>query len=995
MSGRPGAVASMSLHPYCSVNNDADDMETFLNLVAKDLYQKCGSGQAGLSDVTVVFPNRRARLFFDDALSACSKQPIWSPHYTTIEEMFQSQSDLKPADRIEMVTLLHKIYCRETGSDETLDSFWPWGELMLADFDDIDRNLAPADQLFSLLSEQHELTDDTSYLTPDQLEALQQFFGEMKADKPTELRERYRKIWGVLGTIYSSFVQELESRGVGYNGLIQRRVIKKMDTDRLTARKYVFVGFNSLDKAERKLFHAIQDTKKAIFYWDYDPAYTESNLMHEAGRFLRDNLKDFKNELLPSQFENLNKAKLTIVETSTDNAQARFIPQWLKSLYPKGNAGSETAIVLADESLLQPVLHSIPQPDDPQDRNAAVNITMGYPLKETSLYNLVTALLDMQRLAIRNGKRISIQSISRVLSNPLVTALSSQAFPTLEKLRQSRRMYPDIGPLQRNENLAFIFTVTDGGQDLLQYLLKVLKALVPVIRDNQENTLFKPLMQESLYRIYTQINRLNSLMESGNLELQTDTLCRLVRSVLSSTTVPFHGEPAVGLQIMGLIETRNLDFKNVLLLSAQEGTLPRGGQNASFIPYNIRVAFGLTTMQDKSAVSSYNFYHLIQRAENVTIVYNGNTEASGLAKGQMSRYLLQLIVSDRDISRITLKSDRTDIDRQSVISVPKTRTVLEQLCNRYNIQNEKAYLSPSAINKYLDCKLRFYLAQVAGLRKPNDSDTEIDQAMFGTLFHKSAELTYDYLSTLSPDRTISKESIELLIKDRERLKGFVSEAFNQVYFQKADASPADYSGIQSINFEVIIKYLKQILNMDAKFYAPFQYVDSESDGYSHYIQVDDPLNQGSTYQVRLQGIIDRMDSKKDILRIVDYKTGKKHNYPGSVDALFNPASRNEQAFQIMYYAYILSKQPQFQDKSLAPVLIYTKSSSKPTEEDLYYRIGSNEIKDFQNQIGDEFQDRLTQVVKEIFDPQVEFSPTEDEKKCENCDFAPLCGKNRL
>ena len=601
-------------------------MEPFLKIVAEDLYRKYGAQGNGLADITVVFPNRRARLFFDDFLSACSSKPVWSPQYTTIEELFQSQSDLRPADRIEMVTLLHRIYQEELQTDESLDSFWSWGELMLADFDDVDRNLAPAGQLFSLLREQREMTD-ISFLTEEQKKALEQFFGEMKNAQPTQLREHYQAVWSVLGNIYERFGKLLTNKGIGYNGMIQRRVIANLDTERLTAGRYAFVGFNSLDGAERELFRAIQKAGKALFYWDYDPAYTESSLLHEAGRFLRDNLREFPNELPRELFNDMHKARLTIVEASTDNAQARFIPQWLGSL-GYGKAGKETAIVLADENLLQPVLHSIPQ-----ERIGSVNITMGYKLSETSLFSLVTALIDMQRLASRNKGKLSIQSISRILSNPMTAALSENATKILDDLRRTRRMFPDTAALKTDEKLAAFFTPATDNLSLLQYLQNVLKAIVPVIRERADDTLFQPLNQESLYRIYTQINRLYTLAESGSLEISTDTLCRLIRSVLSTTTVPFHGEPAVGMQIMGLIETRNLDFRNVLLLSAQEGTLPKSGQNASFIPYNIRVAFGLTTMQDKSAVSSYNFHHLLQRAENVTMVYNGNADAPGIGKG--------------------------------------------------------------------------------------------------------------------------------------------------------------------------------------------------------------------------------------------------------------------------------------------------------------------------------------------------------------------------
>jgi CRISPR/Cas system-associated exonuclease Cas4 (RecB family) len=963
-------------------------MEPFLKIVAEDLYRKYGAQGGGLADVTVVFPNRRARLFFDDFLSACSSKPVWSPQYTTIEELFQSQSDLRPADRIEMVTLLHRIYQEELHTDESLDSFWSWGELMLADFDDVDRNLAPAGQLFSLLREQREMTD-ISFLTEEQKKALEQFFGEMKNAQPTQLREHYQAVWSVLGNIYEKFGKLLADKGIGYNGMIQRRVIANLDAEHLTASKYAFVGFNSLDGAERELFRAIQKAGKALFYWDYDPAYTESSLLHEAGRFLRDNLKEFPNELPRELFNDMHKAHLTIVEASTDNAQARFIPQWLGSLNVE-KAGKETAIVLADENLLQPVLHSIPQ-----ERIGSVNITMGYKLSETSLFSLVTTLIDMQRLASRNKGKLSIQSINRILSNPMTAALSENATKILDDLRRTRRMFPDTAALKADEKLAAFFTPATDNLSLLQYLQNVLKAIVPVIRERADDTLFQPLNQESLYRIYTQINRLYTLAESGSLEISTDTLCRLIRSVLSTTTVPFHGEPAVGMQIMGLIETRNLDFRNVLLLSAQEGTLPKSGQNASFIPYNICVAFGLTTMQDKSAVSSYNFHHLLQRAENVTMVYNGNADAPGIGKGQISRYLLQLIVSGADIQRITLKPDRSDTD-VTPLSVQKTKAVLEELCRQYDYTNKKSFLSPSALNKYMDCKLQFYLAQIAGLKKPDETDTDIDFAMFGTLFHKSAELTYNYLASETPDSTVTSQNIEALLKDYAKLDSFVQQAFTLEYFNKRPISKTDYSGTQAINYEVILKYLRQILRMDMELYAPFQYIGSESDGYTHYITVPNPLQSGSTLQIRLKGIIDRIDLKDGILRIVDYKTGKDKGHPGIVDDLFPPTEskkRKSQAFQIMYYAYIMSMQPQFSKYRLAPTLLYTRTSSKPTKEDIYYKLGSDFLTDFSAQCGQEFDERLKNIISEIFNPDIMFEPTDDKETCRNCDFSQLCGRN--
>lgn len=956
-------------------------METFLKLAAKDLYSKYCDSQKGLSGVTVVFPNRRARLFFDEELSHCCEHPVWSPEYTTIQDLFQSQSELRIADRVELVTILYDVYCKVMNSNEQLDSFWSWGELMISDFDDIDRNMAPATQLFLALKEQKELSD-MSFLTAEQAETLRRFFGEIKSDtgEPSHLKKEYDKIWKSLGDIYTSFTQVLLDNGIAYSGMLQRRVIENLDTAKFESDKYVFIGFNSLDKAEKELFRALKEAGKAVFYWDHDESYTGCRSEHEAGRFMRDNLIQFPGELdrMPV-FDNLEKdKKLTIVETSTDNAQARFIPKWLESLGEK--AGRDTAIVLCDESLLQPVLHCIPA-----NLTDGVNITMGYPMSQTPLFSLVSALLEMQRTAARNGGRFTLSLVSRVLANPLVSGICSSALDTLNNLRAARRMFPEISELQRTPELAAIFRIANGNSDLLQYILDILKSLAPVITQEKDNTLYMPLMQESLYRTYTQTNRLRTLIEEGRLTIQTETLCRLVRTMLSSTTVPFHGEPAIGMQVMGLIETRNLDFRNVLILSSSEGSLPSTSGNASFIPYNVRKAFSLTSVEDKSAVSSYNFYHLLQRAENVTMVYNGNADAPGVGKGLISRYLLQLIVSGRKIERISLKSGRSESTVEP-LSVQKTPEVLRELCKRYDCSDPKVYLSPSALKKYIKCPLSFYLEQIAGLKKPDDTETEIDVAMFGTLLHKSAELAYNGLAA---NGTITAPAIKALLANEQALNDIVCKAFDDSFFKKDGVALNDYSGTQSVNHGVILRYLRQLLTLDCECYAPFEYVASETSAYEKNIEVADPLKDGAMFPIRLKGIIDRMDRKDDVYRIVDYKTGSKRDYPKSFDEIFTAEKFHEHAFQIFYYAYVVCSQPEFKDRKIAPTLLYTRSTSKPNKDDLYYRIGEHEIKDFTPYVQG-FEEHLTNIVREIFDPAKPFEQAEDENACKYCDLWELC-----
>lgn len=1012
-------------------------MEQFLKIVAKDIYDKCFNEKIGLSHVTIVFPNRRARLFFDKWLMEYSTKPLWSPSYTTIQDLFLSVSDLKSADKLKMVSILHKIYCRVLGKEESLDSFWSWGELMINDFADIDRNLVQSEQLFNVLEELKEFSGIDA-LDQEQKEAIEYFFGEMKNTSESSLKEKYTTIWKALGQIYSDFRQTLAGMGIAYDGMIQRQAVELIESDydgfmaRFPAEKYVFVGFNSLDKAEKMLFRAMKQSGKAMFYWDYDYYYTVDNPDHEAGMFIKENLAEFPSELggagFGGEFNNiLKEKKLTIVETTTDNAQARYIPKWIKSLAKAAGTdaekiivGDDTAIVLCDEGLLQPVLHSIPEKNTKE-----VNITMGYPLSQTSLYSLISCLTEMQRSASHNSGKMTLELIGRILGNPLITALEEKALSTLTKLRRERRLYPSMDELSDFQVISPLFRVTNGNTDLLKYLLNAIKIVVPAFDSKTEDTTFKPMNKESAYRIYTQLNRLHSLSDSGEFEVSLETMCRLINSVMRSGTVPFNGEPAIGLQIMGLLETRNLDFKHILLLSASEGCLPNTGSSLSFIPFNLRVAFGMTTMKEKSAVASYNFYHLLQRAESVTMVYNGNPDSSSIGKGQISRYLLQLITDTRfgKIERISQDSNRGDSIKLS-ITVSKDEHVLEQLKSIYDSRidvdkpmKDRKFLSPSAINKYIDCPLKFYLAQIARLKKPEDKDVEIGPNLFGTIFHKSAEIAYGQLAAMTPDKTVTKENLDALLKNSQKVSAIVQQAFKEDYFHGADVPLDEYSGTQSINYSVIRKYLVQVLTLDRDYYAPFTYIGGEINEYQTLVQVQDPSDSndygdidpnssdfpGKTIPVRLAGIIDRLDSRidpttgKEIVRIVDYKTGNKYDYPESIDSLFakksKSAIRSYQALQIFYYAYILSQQEQYADKPLAPVLLYTRASSKANADSLYYKFARDPLKDFKAQCLSEYKTRLTAVIREIFNPAVPFTQTTDLGNCGHCDFSAICHRS--
>ena len=328
-------------------------MEHFLEFAARDLFDNFLDRETGLSDITVVFPNRRARLFFDEYLSRCTDTPIWSPRYVTIEELFQSQSSLRVADHLQLVSLLYKSYVQVTHTDESLDSFWSWGELLLADFEDIDRNMANADSLFRMLSEQKEMDTDHTFLTQEQADAIHEFFAGLKNAGQTRIQQEYMSVWASLGGIYKLFRSTLLEMGLAYDGMLQRQVAECLDAGNFTSRQYAFIGFNGLDAAEKRLFQVLNQAGKALFYWDYDIAYT-NDPNHESGLWLRENLKLFRNRLPEDLFDRLSKEKdITVIQAKTDSGQAAYIPEWIKGLECKPDRNC--AIVLADNALLQSV----------------------------------------------------------------------------------------------------------------------------------------------------------------------------------------------------------------------------------------------------------------------------------------------------------------------------------------------------------------------------------------------------------------------------------------------------------------------------------------------------------------------------------------------------------------------------------------------------------------------------------------------------------------
>ena len=958
--------------------------KTFLEYVAEDIISKYGTD---LSRIAVVFPNKRAALFLNEHLARLAGQPVWSPAYITISDLFRQHTDLKTADPIKLICDIHKSFTKCTGIDETLDHFYGWGQLLLADFDDIDKNMADADSIFCNLKDIHEL-DDISYLDDEQKEMLARFFANFSDDIDSELKKRFLSLWSHFGDIYHDYNRRLTEQGIGYEGAIYRKVASEQ-TLHLKYDKYLFVGFNLLQKVERVLFSRLMKEDKAKFYWDFDEYYMPSpshhlntspsqhlsggalvssaprtsaptNLTTSPSQHL--NLSDFPNELDntdPDIYANMRRPKrIRFISSPTENAQARFASNWLLE-NERYKAGRKTAVVMCDESILLPIMHSLPPEAD------KVNITSGFPLAMTPVASLVMLLFDLYTLGLRKkGTALNPHYLKKLMAHPYAHHLQGVHLSQVH---------------QPNSPSHHLTT-----SPILHHIATLIKQVGIATKPEGD-----PLTQESVFRMYTILNRLATLADSGDLLVDNTTLRRLVSQLVSSSSIPFHGEPVVGVQIMGVLETRNIDFDHLLLLSCNEGNMPKGINDSSFIPYSIRKAHGLTTIDNKVALYSYYFHRLLQRARDITIAYNNSTDNGHT--GEMSRFMLQLLVESGqkiDYYSLTAKNLPTPLMPKPI---EKDETALSKL-------EEMSRLSPSAINTYIRCKLAFYYQYIAHIKEPDGAPETIDNRMFGNIFHRAAYLIYKDISDHSP--VIEKAHIQAYLSNRTLLANVVDRAFEEEECKTNN-------GLQIINREVIIQYITKLLKIDQQL-CPFSILAMEEEAkvYTQLSFTTTPSHHLTTspshHHLTIGGIIDRLDiltdkqTGKPRIRVVDYKTGNQPSSPiKSIDEIFDPnnirTKHSNYYLQAILYSLIVSRSKRWNpaDHPVSPALLFIKQAPA-NHYDPTLCIDKHPISDV-TVYKEEFLTKLKETVADMYSPNVPFTPTDDRKKCELCPYRMLCG----
>lgn len=940
-----------------------------------------------MENVTIIFPNRRAGLFFRKALAAQINKPIWMPEVISLEDFILKNQPLKKLETLEGVYSLYEVYKTFQQNEEAFDHFYFWGEMILKDFNEIDHYLVDPNKLFTSIKSQKELDEEFYFLDDEERKVIQSFWASF-LPKASKTQEAFLETWKILLPIYEQFTQRLIANGSAYTGLIYRNF-----TDRIESylssyqRKVYFAGFNALTFTEEKIFKYFVSEKGASVVWDLDQYYF-GNKKQEGGFFLREYARDhvlsktFSKEV-PSKFSDKRGKKFVKTGVSLEVGQTKALAERLEILANEPGFNPEkTVIVLPQENMLFPVLHALPDVID------KINITMGFPLKDTPIYSLVESLLILQnppRKSEANKVVFYHKPIIDILDHPLISQISpekSRAIIDSIKRKNKIVLYQDALDFE-HPLLQLIFSQAPNPLDYLKEVLMQLHEYWQAAGHEVELSFIS--------RFYEHVASLGDMIGSKEDELSIDFLIKLFRKLSRSLKIPFTGEPLNGLQIMGILETRNLDFENVFILNMNEDAWPAPPNRGSFVPYNIRKAFDLPVQDHHDAIYAYLFYRLLQRASYIHFYYNTVSEFN--LNGEISRLVQQLEVESGFVIQKDILANPVKVPIPEPILVEKSPEVYAKM-QRFLVDYEgkdASRFTPSAINAYLDCRLRFYFKYVEKLWEPDEIQEEMDPMAFGNILHNTMELIYKDFIKKDQQRVITEQDFFWI---NAGVDGALKATFVDHFDLKKDKIFKP-EGRTLIAWDILRKFIHQILKLDQQ-HAPFQIVGLEASAKEGF-SVDLPLQvNGEEISVRLKGIIDRIDYKNGTVRIIDYKTGRDGRAFKSIASLLDreDSGRNKAVFQIFFYAWLYEKKANTKENAILPTIINSADLFKePFDFRAVQKISrqSTPVSDFR-QFTDEFETELAGVIREMFDQTVPFGQTEDEKKCGYCPYKGICNR---
>lgn len=865
-------------------------MTPFLKEVAQDIFAKFGDD---LQYCAIVFNNNRPATYLRKYLADSIQKPFFSPAIYTIQQFFAGSVKEKPADfYLQFFTLL-KVY-NELLAEEGLapmksSQFFPLSKIMLSDFAQIDNDLVDADKLYQEMEDIAEINLEFDYLSKEQYAFLAQFWQSYSEGKHKKQQELFIKMWRRMPKLYHRFHEELKAQNYITNGQVYRHLantdlasldfIKSFDKG-----KIIFVGFNALTRAEAKVFTQLQEAEKALFYFDTDSYYVADELQ-EAGLFLRKNLNQLK---LKNVFENhgngfaSEKHEVNVYKVQGQSAQAKILNQIIDVKDSDGEIGT-TAIILADESLLMPALQTI-------DNSIDLNVTMGFALASSTVFGLADLWLSTQ-LELHERGQVAYQTLEAFVTHPL-TGLSTKLKANVQSaLLKDNVVNIDIARLQKQGGIFDKFYhKVDKPTQLVTELLEVMRYLL--IRLSMQQTL-KKIDADLFVKTIEELTRLNDTLKDFIATEEHHFVVQLIQKSLQGVVVPLSGDPLKGVQLMGLLESRNLNFDKVVFLGFNEGIIPKTSIGNSFIPDNIRRAYGLPVLENLDAISSYMVYRLLQRAKNINFVYNSQTDENNT--GEVSRILKQL--EYESIFNFNYKTLNLTVatERQEELVIDKQNPAIAAALQLY-LKKEKV-LSPSALTMYIANPIDFFFRYIAEIKEPEEVTAVIEANQIGSILHKVME--YFYADEIN--KPLTTEVIKL---KRKNTKQLVEKAFNCVMTKKEESS-LEYSGMQKVILAIVQAYVDIILDRDEAD-APFTILSLEE---KISTELEFELN-GKKEQVKLFGFIDRVDERRGVTRIIDYKTGSDKLTFSAIDKLFNTDGKsiNKALIQILIYTYAYERQ---------------------------------------------------------------------------------------
>lgn len=922
----------------------------------------------------IVFPSKRAGLYFKKYLADILQKNFFPPDILNIQEFVQNNSGLNTADELILLYELFECYKKIYGDKFTFERFYSFGKLLLNDFNNIDKNLVHTETLFRIIKNYKEI--EQQFPHPIDNEVLNSFMSAFDNYLSSPETDFFKEFWNKIDMLYTSYKSVLQVKNINYEGMIYRNFADNISKCELEKKymKIIFAGFNYLTKSELKIFEELKEKNIAEFYFDADSFYLSNEKFknHEAGVFIEKdinilqlNSKDLK--WIDNNIETTEK-HIKVYSGASDSGQGKIAGQLINE--NKYDPPS-TVLILPDENLLMPVLSSLPE------SCKEFNITMSYPLYLTPVKSLINNIISFHKNKkyINGELYFNTEDFQMIILHPYFKFLSAGAVYKLRKEIVDNKLFyissPHIKTILEDFKdeidlniFDLLFTEVRSVSDIINLIKQIFTHLIENLKKFEINS----IEIEFLYSTILSLNKLEDILVKNKYEMDYDAFTSLITELIYSEKIPFTGEPLSGLQIMGLFESRLLDFENVIILSANEGKFPPLASNQSIIPYNLRKAFCMTLPEDMVKNYAYLFYRLLQRSKNIDLLYNSDLSSENKER---SRYIYQLEyeLSKNPNVKFENKSavfSDTFIDADE-IAIEKSDIIYEKFKRyetNYEDKNTKKYFSATSLNKFINCRLQFYFQHVLELKQPDELEFEIDPGMFGSLLHtamyklyseaqeKSIEVTSEYINLL-------KSKIDTLIND------VLKEEFRNVEHNK---------GRFILIRKTLKLYIEKILTIDAK-HAPFKILHLEHK-IKHEINI---LNHAAP--VSLKAMIDRVDIKDDVLRIIDYKTSKIEisKYDRKDEVYTNPDFSEE--FQMNFYGFLLRNTELGKDKNLQ-IGFYTMRES------------TNEVKlvteNFSHEDLNNASEKISSLINDIFDKNTPFTQATDIKNCVYCDFKIIC-----